>query len=87
MDQYFNGNYKKFKEKRFKKQFKFDECFFYYLNSNKEKFRRPWKDVEYVYYSSNIKQDHWILLQICFTSWDIIAYDSDIACSTEEKFE
>ena len=87
MDQYFNGHYKKFKEKRSKKQFKFDECFWHYVNGDKKKFRKPWKDVEYVYYTMNINENHWILLQICFTSWDIIAYDSDMALNTNKKLE
>ena len=39
MDQYFNDHYKKFKEKRNKKQFKFYEYFFDYVNGNKEKFK------------------------------------------------
>ena len=43
MDQYFNDHYKKFKEKRNKKQFKFYEYFFDYVNGNKEKFKSSWK--------------------------------------------
>ena len=87
MDQYFNDHCKKFKEKRFKKQFKFDDCFWHYVNGDKEKFRRPWKDVEYIYYSININENHWILLQIYFASSDIIAYDSDMALNSDKKFE
>ena len=44
-------------------------------------------DVEYVYYVVNVDQSHWFLCQVCLTSWDIIAYDSDIACTTQQKFE
>ena len=44
-------------------------------------------DVEYVYFAVNVNENHWILCQICLTSWDIIAYDSDIACTTQQRFE
>ena len=73
--------------KRSKKQFKFDECFWHYVNSDKEKFKRPWKNVEYVYYTMNINENDWILLQIYFMSWDIIAYDSDMTLNTDKKIE
>ena len=41
IDQYFNGHYKKFKDKRSRKQFKFDDYFWHYVNGEKEKFIRP----------------------------------------------
>ena len=87
LNQYFNGHYHKFKEKMSNKQFKFDKYCFEYINGNKEKFRRSCMDVEYVYYACNVNKDHWIMCQICLTSWIIIAYVSDIACSTQNRFE
>ena len=70
MNQYFNDHCKKFKEKISRKQFKFDDSFWYYVNGDKEKFRRPW-----------------ILLHICFGSWDIIQYDFGMAFNNDKKFE
>ena len=43
--------------------------------------------MEYVYYSININENHGILLQIYFTSWDIIAYDSDMELNSDKKFK
>ena len=87
MDQYFNGYYKKFKDKRSRKKLKFDDCLRHYVNGNKEKFKSPWEDIKYVYYSMNLNANHWILLQIYFTLWDILVYDSDISLNSDEKFE
>ena len=83
MKQYFNDHYKKFKEKRAKKQFKFDEPLFDFVKSNKENFRRKWMDVEYVYFVVNVNENHWILCQMYLISWDVFAYDSNIACTTQ----
>ena len=67
IEQYFKGHYQNLKEKRNKKQFKFDDVFFEYVNGNKEKFRRKWMDMEYVYYVVNVNDNHWFLCQICLT--------------------
>ena len=61
-----------------KKQFKFNEIFFEFVNGNIEKFKRKWMDVEYVYYIVNVNDNHWFLCQIYLISWVIVAYDSDV---------
>ena len=87
MELYFQGYYQNFIKKRVKKQFKFDEVFFEFINDNMEKFRKKLMDAEYVYYVVNVNNNLWFLCHICLTSWDIIAYDSNIACTAQHMFE
>ena len=87
MFQFFSGHYDKFKTQRLKTQFHFNDCFFHYVNGDMAMFRRPWKDVEYIYCKMNISGNHCILLHICLTLWDKQAYDSDMPLTSDEQFE
>ena len=67
--------------------YKFDEVITEFVIGDKRHFRRKWLEVAYVYHVINVNDNYWILCQLCLTFWDIIVYDSDIACTTQENFE
>ena len=86
LDQNLWGRYPIFSEKRNKKMYKFDDNMTDFVTGAKGQGMRKWLDVDYVYYVINVADNHWILAQLCFKAWEIIVYDSDIACTTEETF-
>ena len=66
--------------------YKFDDVMTDFVTSAKGHGMRKRLDIDYVYYVINMADNHWILCQLCFTAWEIIVYDSDIACTTQENF-
>ena len=77
MPQLFDGCYEKFKPKRKKGNFKFKDHFYQYVNRDRNKFKRYWKEVNFMFYALCLSANHWILCHIWFSSWDITMYDSD----------
>lgn len=46
------------------------------MQGNNEKYMRPWKTVDRVYFIMNLLKSHWVLTKIDLVAWTINLYDS-----------